>query len=242
MNKHFYLALFMTLLATLNGAALAALAAPADSFQSRGKAIRLEWFPPLSQLNTKSKKPLLLILHGSGGLDEKGGFFRDIAAELAKRGHNTVVVHYFDQTGNSYASSADMARYFSVWLRTVGGAVGYCKKQTFVDANKVSILGHSLGAQLALQAAAQDRDICSVIDMSGCFVLPVANLKTMPPILILHGKADTVVPLSKEKNLVATLKRIGSPYEEHLFPGADHAFNKVSFEELISLSDKFLSK
>jgi predicted alpha/beta-fold hydrolase len=94
----FYLALLVALLVgTFNRVALAV---PVESFQSNGKAIRLEWFPPLSQPNPKTKKPLLLILHGSGRLDDKGGFFRDIAAELAKRGHNTVVVHYFDQTGN----------------------------------------------------------------------------------------------------------------------------------------------
>lgn len=64
----------------------------------------------------------------------------------------------------------------------------------------------------------------------------------MPPVLILHGSADRVVPISRERALVTVLKRCGGVYEEHLYPRGDHAFNGVGFEEILTPIKGFLAK
>lgn len=211
------------------------------TFESSGKKIAVEWFVPKEKLTSSIQKlPIVIILHGSGGIDNGGEFFRELAVNLSRHGRVAAIAHYMDRTGHKYADSRDMARYFCTWLATIGDSLTFIQRQPFVDKNNIVLLGHSLGAQLALQQAAKDSRVAAVVDMSGCFVLPTSTITIMPPVLILHGKQDTVVPLSREKALVAVLKRLHSYYEEHIFPEGDHAFNHVDFNELVTDINVFL--
>ncbi len=206
------------------------------SFVCKGKTIAADWYYAEDR---SQKKPLIIILYGSGGL---GDFFVDLATHLCKSGSHVMVVHYFDQTGLTTASSAEMAQNFKLWLKTVDASIDYAASLPLVDSKNICLLGHSLGAQLALHTAARDSRVASVIDMAGCFVLPTAKIAKMPPVLILHGKLDKVVPVSREKSLIAVLERTGSKFEEHIFPKADHGFNNVDFKQIVSLCTNFLDK
>jgi carboxymethylenebutenolidase len=209
-----------------------------SAFNSSGKAIRTEWF-----IGAKggASNPTVLILPGSGGIEDSGGFFRDMAAALSASGRTVVIVHYMDRSGLTSASNAQMSAHFSQWLQTVHDAAKFVQQQPGVDPKRVSLLGHSLGAQLALHAAATDPSLQSVVDMSGCFVLPTKNITHMPPVLILHGGADRVVPMTREQQLVAVLKRCGSSYDEHIFKGADHAFQNQTEAGIFSVIERFLN-
>lgn len=212
------------------------------SFRSGGKPITVEWFAPQVGPGAQTKKlPVVVILHGCGGLDDSGGFFRDLAIAIAKHGRAAAIVHYMDRNGLKQMNSG-FGHYFGGWLATIGDSLSYIEKQPFADSNNMSLLGHSLGAQLALQLAAKDKRVESIVDMAGCFVLPTNKVTRMPPVLILHGKADTIVPLAREKALVSVLKRVGSKYEEHIFPKGDHVFNNVGFDELVGYTNQFLDR
>ncbi len=206
------------------------------TFVCKGKTITSDWYYAEDR---SQKKPLIIILYGSGGLGE---FFSDLASHLCKSGSHVMVVHYFDQTGMTTASSAEMAQNFKLWLKTVDASIDYAASLPLVDSKNICLLGHSLGAQLALHTAASDGRVASVIDMAGCFVLPTAKIEKMPPVLILHGKLDKVVPVSREKSLVAVLERTGTKFEEHIFPKADHAFDNVEFKQIIALCTNFLDR
>jgi acetyl esterase/lipase len=45
------------------------------------------------------------------------------------------------------------------------------------------------------------------------------------PILILHGSADSMVPVSMSRRLASRLKQLGAPYEYIEIPGANHGFD-----------------
>jgi len=49
--------------------------------------------------------------------------------------------------------------------------------------------------------------------------------KEDPPFLILHGTADTTVPLSQSEILAAALKKQGIPYQLEIIKGAPHTFH-----------------
>lgn len=220
---------------------MAAYEVPATtSFKSAGKQIKVEWFAP-SKKETGKRLPVVVILHGCGGIEDSGGFFRDLAAAIADHGRVAAIVHYMDRTGCKQMNSG-FGPYFGGWLETVGDAVSEIEKKPFADGKNISLLGHSLGAQLALQVAAKDKRVRSVVDMSGCFVLPTSKVTSMPPVLILHGKEDKVVPLTREKALVSVLKRVGAKYEEFIFPKADHVFNGVGFGDLVDKINNFLDR
>jgi predicted esterase len=127
-----------------------------------------------------------------------------------------------------------------VRIGTVKDAIDFVEKQPGVDKMRISLLGHSLGAQLALHESATDQRVYAVIDMAGCFVLPTQTVRKMPPVLILHGTADSTVGLGRERAMVAVLKRCGAKYEEHLFKGADHGFGSVPFRTLMHSVLQFL--
>jgi len=208
------------------------------TFSSAGHKIRTEWFYPPGTIT--GAHPVLIVVHGSGGLEPTGGFFRDIAGQIAKSGTPVVVLHYFDRTGISWANNAQMSSLFQQWLGTIHDSIDFVQKQPNVDPNRISVLGHSLGAQLALHEAANDPRVYSIVDMAGCFVLPKAHITRMPKILILQGAADKVVTLKREKAMVAVLQRCGTKYDEHIFPGVDHMFQNVSADKLVGLTVDFL--
>jgi carboxymethylenebutenolidase len=207
-----------------------------STFTSGGRRIRTEWF----YAATGASAPTVIMLPGSGGVEDTGGFFRDMAHYLSNNGINAVIVRYMDRSGINTADGAQMGANFGKWFQTVHDAVKFVQYQPGVDSKRVSILGHSLGSQLALHAAASDPSIVSVVDMAGCFVLPTGKISHMPPVLILHGSADSVVPLRRERQMVTVLKRVGARYQEHIFKNADHAFANVSEEDLFRPITNFL--
>ena len=52
---------------------------------------------------------------------------------------------------------------------------------------------------------------------------PIAH---MPPLLELHGDADTVVPIERGKELVELTRSLGQTAEMVIYPGAGHGFNR----------------
>jgi uncharacterized protein len=110
--------------------------------------------------------PALVLLAGSGPTDRNGNqppalvtnLLKQIAQGLADKG---IVSLRFDKRG-MYASAAalpkDTAKYgdFFSWENFVGDAAAACRflrQQPRVDPNRVGILGHSEGGQLAMEAA-----------------------------------------------------------------------------------------
>jgi dienelactone hydrolase len=209
------------------------------TYKSEGHTIRTEWFYPSSA--GKTPKAVVLIFPGSGGIEEPGGFFRDLAKTIAKSGTTAVVVHYMDRSGLKWANNPQMSAHFQEWIETIHDAVSFAAKQPGVDAKRISLLGHSLGSQLSLHEAASDPRVCSVVDMAGCFVLPTAHITRMPPVLILNCAGDRVVTLRRERGLVTVLKRVGCKYSENIFPGGDHMFDNVPFSTICSLIINFLN-
>lgn len=205
-----------------------------STFQSRGKSIRIEWF------RGNPKGDTVIFLYGSGGIEKKDGYFRYFADTLAKRGYNCAILHYFDRDGIAWASSAQMGQHFSDWLLTIKDAIAYAEKQT--GNKKVALVGHSLGAQLALVEASRDKQVSAIVDMSGSLVFPLKAKAKLPPVLIIHGDKDSVVPLKKEKHLETVLKGMGTHFEKKIFPGQGHSFDLKPALEVIDLADDFLQR
>lgn len=51
------------------------------------------------------------------------------------------------------------------------------------------------------------------------------QVRHFPPLLILHGDADTAVPVSHAYRLRDAVIAHGGEVEMHLYPGAGHGFN-----------------
>ncbi len=191
------------------------------SFESQGKTISIERFEP----KAPGRYPAVLVIHGAGGMTIGGVWFRESARMLAKQGYVAHVVHYFDLTGTKVADQATMKTHFAGWTKVLADGVANVSKQPNVDPKRVGLLGFSLGSYLSLSLSMYDPRIAAVVEYFGGLPDVLArDLKSLPPVLILHGEADPVVPVSQARALEKLCKDKKIPYEMHLYPGQGHGF------------------
>lgn len=110
--------------------------------------------------------------------------------------------------------------------------------QGFIDAELVrlglppeayAIMGFSQGAMMALFAGlrrpAAPR---AILAFSGALVAPgslAKELANKAPVLLIHGEADEVVPVSRSRDAEAALIAAGVPVDAHYIPGLGHGID-----------------
>jgi carboxymethylenebutenolidase len=191
------------------------------SFESGGKSIRLDTFLP--EVNGRLL-PALIGLHGSGGGHAS---MADPASLLAEQGFAVYVLHYFDRTGTSEIDGLQtIFRHFPVWMKTLWDAVSFVARQPQVDPGRIGLLGFSLGAYLALSAAAIDPRIQVVVEFFGGLPKEMKLFtRRLCPVLILHGEQDKTVPVAEAYHLQQILEKKQIAYEMQIYPGAGHGFS-----------------
>jgi len=196
------------------------------AFESGGKSIALDCFLP----EGGQRFPAIIGLHGSGG----GHASMSAPANLlAAQGYAVYVLHYFDRTGNTPVDGLPtIARNFPAWMKTLWDAVSFVSTQPHVDPSRVGLLGFSLGAYLALSAAAIDSRVKIVVDYFGGFPKEMKLfMRRFCPVLILHGEQDATVPVAEAYQLQQMLEKKEIPYEMKIYPNAGHGFDGETWRD-----------
>jgi carboxymethylenebutenolidase len=194
-----------------------------ETFPSHGKKVAVDRFTPTAP----GRYPLVVVLHGHGGIapEGRGSSLHEEARRLARQGYVALVPHYFDRTGTKFNNAVRNGRYYKVWRETIADAVTYGGKLPQVDRRRVGLIGHSLGASVVVSCGMVDRRISAVVEYAGGLVFidgPPVQPVPMPPTLILHGDADTVVSIREARKLEAVFTEWQSPFEIQIYPGAGH--------------------
>lgn len=190
------------------------------TFASGKVAIPVQLFMP----EDGGPHPVVIALHGSGGIRE--GWAEQPASLLAGRGFAVFVVHYFERTGTLWADDRTIRQNFEPWVKTISDAITFASKQPGVDGARVGLLGFSLGGYLALSVATVDPRVKAVVEYFGGLPEELTHeLKPLPPVLVLHGERDSVVPVREAHKLQHLFETTGTPYEIKLYPGAGHGFS-----------------
>jgi carboxymethylenebutenolidase len=191
------------------------------SFLSGGQQITIHHFPP--EVSTRTKSPAVLIVHGSGG---GGSQFEFFGREFTRLGYHVFIVKYFEKTGHSWVHPQIIEKHFLEWMETLADAVTFALKEPGVDSTRIALLGISLGGYLSLALASQDDRIAAVVDVFGGMPKQLVPFVTrMPPVLILHGEEDPVVPVHEAYDLERLLQNVGATYEMVILPGQGHGFS-----------------
>jgi dienelactone hydrolase len=209
------------------------------SYTSEGRTVSFEKFQPRGE----GKYPAVLMLHGADGMF----FFREAypqaARMLAAQGYVVLIVHYFERTGTTFADANSMTRNFTAWMKAVGDAVTYVSRLPNVDPERIGLLGISLGAGLALCCGGTDSRVKAVVEYFGGLPDNVLALaKRMPPVLILHGDADPIVPVREAYKLEKTFKEKKITYEMRIYPGQGHGFTGRDGEDSRARALAFFNK
>ena len=168
--------------------------------------------------------PAVVVIYGANR-----GFASTIppATELASHGFAVYIPDYFERTGTVEAMEKSIIlRHFPAWMKCIWDAVSFVRRDARVDAKRLGLMGFSLGGYLALTNSAFDWRVKVVVEFFGGLPREVKPFlfRKLPPILIHHGDADVIVPVSEAHNLCAVLEEKNSPYEMHIYPGVGHVF------------------
>lgn len=181
-----------------------------EHVKSGGSDVAVEWFAPTA----RGKHPLVLLLHGSGGLEQATGeVFQGIARKMAARGFVVLIPHYFDRKGGP-------VEWLGVVDDTIAFAAGGGVSEAEVDSERIGLFGFSLGSSLAFHRAARDPSVRAVVAVSG--LVPAGQDAKIPPVLILSGAKDQGVPRARLNDLEAALKARNIPCVVHVYPHLGH--------------------
>ncbi|MFL6436936.1 MAG: alpha/beta hydrolase family protein [Terriglobales bacterium] len=207
------------------------------SYISQNKKIGVAVYEP----QRAGSFPALLVVHGSSG--PVSSFVGGYAQQLANLGYVVFFIHYFDATGTGYASLSSIRMHFVAWITTLADAISFAERHPKVDSRRIGLLGVSLGGYLSLSLASKDARVSAVASlMGGMPPEMIAQTRRMPPTLLLHGDADSMVPVSEAYAVEALLKQLGTKHELKVYPGQGHSFQGMAQMDALTRTLRFLNR
>jgi dienelactone hydrolase len=184
-----------------------------------------------------SSGPLLILLHGASGPDAP--LYRQQAQFFSAKGYTVLFLHYFDASGSSTPSSQN----YNTWVKVVGDLLRECQSNPQWKNRKIALMGFSLGASVALAAGSQRSPVNAIADWYGS--LPdefFYRLQGMPPLLILHGTQDGIIPIINAQQLVRLCGIKQFTCESHFYSDQNHGFMGKALEDADNRTLDFFSR
>ena len=171
-------------------------------------------------------RPAVLLLHGANGFDSQIVNYNRYASELANNGMDAYLVYYYsDADEDRITRDPDLfSKRYIAWTRLVSDLAADLKKQKAAN-GMIGLVGFSNGGILSTGIAARDPDISAAVIYYGTPPFPMDMPVTrFPPLLILHGDADTIIPVGQGRRLADLAKKLGGTPELVIYPGERHGF------------------
>jgi dipeptidyl aminopeptidase/acylaminoacyl peptidase len=219
-----------------------------DNFAVKDKPVMVEIVRP------NGVNPAVLFIHGSGGLLRRSKDRHILPEEenfgeydLACRGYVVALVHYFDASDMYNVSDIHAIHENSgLWIATLQRAVSFVMNLPGVDSKKkIGLLGESLGGYLALALGNTDSRIGAISEISSG--IPddfFDHPERLPPVLIQHGKEDTVVSVNEAYRLQRLLENNHVVNKLYVYDGFHHVFpakgQTVALERSGEFFDEYL--
>jgi dienelactone hydrolase len=162
---------------------------------------------------------VILLLHGHSGPAN----YRAQAEWFERRGFTVLLPHYTDVHA---ATQANQDEAFRRWIEALQALIKEVRSEvrsSNPQIRHVALLGYSQGASLALAAGSQNIPVDAIAEWYGS--LPdtfFARRKGMPPLLILHGQLDNVIPVGNAQQLIRLCALDHLYCESHIYPGVGH--------------------
>jgi carboxymethylenebutenolidase len=180
-----------------------------------------------------AKRPAVLILHGGRGVELNPLAYERYANALAAAGIDAYLVQYFTSAdrealgANNSPRSRDDYRTarFEGWTKRISSVVSSIMARAD-SSGRIGLLGFSLGGFVAADTAARDERVAALAVMYGGMPNARVSLtKRLPPLIELHGDADTTINPVKGEELVRLAKSLGGIAEHVVYAGRTHGFD-----------------
>jgi len=96
-----------------------------------------------------------------------------------------------------------------------------------LDDSKLALVGFSQGTMMSLYVGLRRaKQLAGIVGYSGRLIGAPGEFRTKPPILLVHGTADTMVPPESLPEAVAALEAAGVPVQSLSRPGLGHGIDE----------------
>ncbi|MEX1306409.1 MAG: dienelactone hydrolase family protein [Rhodovibrionaceae bacterium] len=113
-----------------------------------------------------------------------------------------------------------------------------------LEESKLAVVGFSQGTMTALHVLPRRAKACAcILGFSGMLVAPeklASEIQSRPPVLLVHGEADEVVPISTLPAAEAGLKQAGIAVETLRRPGLGHGIDEEGLSRAAALLQRSL--
>ncbi|MBS0518177.1 MAG: prolyl oligopeptidase family serine peptidase [Proteobacteria bacterium] len=100
-----------------------------------------------------------------------------------------------------------------------------------LDETRTLLVGFSQGTMIALHCGLRrDVPLAGIVGFSGMLAAPEAlasEIRSRPPVLLIHGDADPMLPSQLSEHAAETLKQNGVPVGLHIAPGVGHGIDQT---------------
>jgi carboxymethylenebutenolidase len=184
------------------------------SVDSNGRAVAVTRYAA----EGAASRPAVLVLPGSGGIEDSPEGYARHALALAESGVDAYLVRYLGSDSNWPGRSWD------IWARTVADVTTAILQRPEAS-GRVGLLGFSLGGAVAVISARDPRIAALVVFYGFIPHLERARTGPLPPLLVLHGNADNDVPLQSGEDLIRMARQLGGRAELVVYPGEKHRYS-----------------
>jgi acetyl esterase/lipase len=196
----------------------------------------------------------VLLIHGGGWIGGDRTQLRGYGILLGRAGYTCVACEYRLAPDNKWPAQIDDLRVAFDWFRTHAGDLGVDTGRIAVEGNSAG--GHlalmlagttpGVAACVAIYPPA-DLQLRQAVAITQARVSPVKLLMpslepaalaeasantyvsaSFPPTMLIHGNADTVVPVAQSLRMYEQLVDAGAKAELHVFEGMPHSFDQQS--------------
>ncbi|MSQ86775.1 MAG: phospholipase [Alphaproteobacteria bacterium] len=107
-----------------------------------------------------------------------------------------------------------------------------------LSAAKIALIGFSQGTMMALHTGLRRAEaLAGIVGFSGAMVGGTKlkdQIKSRPPVVLIHGSADPVVPVEALSEIKKTLDENAVPVEILVIPGHQHGIDQIGAERAIT--------
>ncbi len=192
--------------------------------------------------------PAVILLHGGGFVEGSRADLAGLAESLAFHGYVTASIDYrlsegawfpaTQLTDPGLAAAAALAR------EDAGRAVEWLRSQakTYrVDPDRIAVGGYSAGAITALELASHPPPaVLAAVSISGAAIDTVALAAPHPPVLLVHGDLDDIIPAALA-DATCEAGAAGGPCEvRHLDEVGHDLLSSPKAQDVVGEIDDFL--
>ena len=178
-------------------------------------------------------RPVVVLLHGASGFAPFARHYERYAEALVPHGLRVCAPLYYSSDAAAVVADPQRAeratlfqRRFMDWVRAIDGVVDHLAGLPTTEPGAIGMLGFSQGAYLAVAVAGTRRSVKALAELYGGFPFALENqIAQLPATLIVHGEADTVVPVQEAHALQAIARMRAASHAIKLYPGAGHGFD-----------------